>query len=185
MKHDEGPALWIDCEGSEELTTQRTLLTLALPGLIGWEGPRRSLGTRGEDRRSVFVGTFMAPMVSELDLRLYIKALQNRDGLAGVLVGSRSLFNDKSTFLVDMGHPRAIAAVSNLVDEVVLVSPKLAIMSTSKSAEAWCSTLTEQFKVDPSWRSKRFVPEPPATEDERGPSQGCLRNICELPSLEQ
>ena len=75
LNYDEGPALLVDCEANEELLTHRALLTLALPGRINWGGPRRSLGHRGSDRRSVFVGTFEASKMCELDLRLYVRWL--------------------------------------------------------------------------------------------------------------
>jgi hypothetical protein len=149
LTHMEGPALVVDCDEREELLTHRSLVATALPGLISWEGPRRSLGSRGVDRRCVFIGTFEASRVSDLDLRLYSKALQGIEGLQGVLIGSRSLFSDRSSYLVDMGHPRAISEVVSLIDEVVLVSPRLAIMITAKSADTWSQRLTDQFKADP------------------------------------
>ena len=136
-------------ERRADYASHRSLVSLTLPGLVKWDGPRRSLGSRRQDRRSLFVGTFEAGQVSELDLRLFARQLRDQEGMQGVLVGSRSLFNNRAAYLVDMGHPRAIAEVTASIDEVVLASPSRAIIMTSKSQDAWSSILTDKFKGDP------------------------------------
>eukprot|EP00972_Heterocapsa_arctica_P087052 12831669-Heterocapsa_arctica.AAC.1 len=69
-----------------------------------------------------------------MDIRLHISHLREQAGLQGVLIGSRSLFNNKATMLMDMGGPRAIEEMLHLADELVLVSRRLAIILSGSTA---------------------------------------------------
>ena len=56
--------------------------------------------------------------------------------------------------LVDMGHPRAVSQMSQMMDEVVLVNCRLAIMKSSRTAQEWGREVTEQaarFPTEPNF----------------------------------
>ena len=146
---DSGRAIHVDCNSEEELLTHAVLTRCALPGLVGWDGPRRSMGSASAAPRSLFVGFFHRGETTDMDIRLHISHLRGQAGLQGVLIGSRSLFNNKASMLVDMGGPRAIEEMLNLTDEVVLVSRRLAIILSGSTAREWEEAITTQALRDP------------------------------------
>lgn len=146
---DSGQAIYVDCNSDEELLTHTVLTRCPLAGLVGWDGPRRSLGAASAAPRSLFVGFFLRGTITDMDIRLHISHLREQAGLQGVLIGSRSLFNNKATMLVDMGGPRAIEEMLHLTDEVVLVSRRLAIILSGSTAREWEEAITDQATRDP------------------------------------
>ena len=149
LDFDTGPAIVVDCGNEDEQEVHKTLLNVQLGGFIGWEGPRRSLGSKGPQTRSVFTGYFDKRYVSALDISLYVRKLCSVAPLQRALIGSRSLFTAETSLLIEMGEPGSVLAVLELVDEVVLASPRLAIVITSKSADIWATHLTDQYNQDP------------------------------------
>jgi hypothetical protein len=134
LNFDNGFAITVDSEAEGELAMRRAVAPIRLPGLLGWVGPRRGLGSKGRAQRSVLAAYFDKATVTELDLHLYIRILKETDGLHDTLVGSHLLFTDSSFLLVDVDDPQALKSVAGLIDEVVLASPKLANIRTTKAA---------------------------------------------------
>ena len=54
LDFDSGPAVLVDCGSEDEHDVHKMLLSVQLPGIIGWEGPRRSLGSQGAKTRLAF-----------------------------------------------------------------------------------------------------------------------------------
>ena len=59
----------MDFYGAEELGVHGALKKLTLPGLIRWDGPRRSLGSKGPAQRLYFVGFFDANHITDLTMK--------------------------------------------------------------------------------------------------------------------
>ena len=142
-------ALVIDCEKRKELTIHRALIGSRLRGLTGWEGPKRSLGNKGEDQRSTFIGYFNHPGVTDIDLQLYISILRRQPELQGVLIGPLNLFTEPGALLVEFGHTKALIDALEPVENIVLVSSRLALVTTPERSEHWCALLTRQLETDP------------------------------------
>ena len=106
IRHDNGPAIWIDCDESEERAVKRAHATVELPGLLGWQGPQRSLGGGMGQQRLLFVLRFSKEGITPLDVKLYVRSLKETPGLETVLIGSRSLFQMTSAVLADMNGAR-------------------------------------------------------------------------------
>ena len=144
-----GPTLIVDCKSENELSTHRALIEANLPGLLSWTGPRKSIGSRGNDRRISFTGYFDEQAVSNLDMRLYTRTLRNNQVLGEALIGQQDLFTDPGALLVDFGHVRALTQAIDSVDECVLVSPRLALVTTPCRTEHWRVVMTSQLASDP------------------------------------
>ena len=149
LNHDTGPAIIVDCIRQDEVRTQKALAASNLAGLIEWDGPRRSLGNKAVAPRCAFVGYFQRTQVTDLDIHLNISILRKSRTLQTALIGSRSLFVNGAALLIDVGEPQALSKASELMDEVVLVSPRLALATTSKPVQEWATHMTEQFQQDP------------------------------------
>ena len=143
-------ALTIDCDTSEELLVHKFLTRLPLPGLIRWAGPVRSPGSSAMKKRSVFVGFFPRTQVTNMDLRLIIEHMKMQDEMSGVLLGNRDLTGDPTAMVVEMGAPSAVEELHYLMDEVVLVSRRRAVMTTSRAAQDWVRCVTAQAGSDPT-----------------------------------
>jgi hypothetical protein len=143
-----GPIIIVDCNASQSLNTRRALEDARLPGLLCWEGPLRSLGSQGQDRRVIYKGYFPASSSSLLDMKLRVNMLTRRNDLRGVLVGLQSTFSDPSSFLADLTHANVASAIMHLAEEVVFVSPRLALLHTAQEKSHWENALTELFEKD-------------------------------------
>ncbi len=87
IKYGADPAIIIDCEADQEMTTRQALAQCRIPGLYQWEGPIRSLGGSREGKRSQFSGNMGPTIVSELDVRLAVRTLKANDYLSRCLLG--------------------------------------------------------------------------------------------------
>jgi hypothetical protein len=144
-----GLALVVDCEKHKELTIHRALVGSRLPGLTGWDGPKRSLGNKGEDQRITFTVYFNHPDITEIDLQLYISILRRQPDLQGAFIGPLKLYTEPGALLTEFGHTKALTEALESIENIVLVSPRLALVTTSESSEHWCALLTRQLKSDP------------------------------------
>ena len=144
------PAIVLDCDAQDQLMIHKALLGAELPGLLRWDGPRRSLGTTASQKRICFTGFFDPSIVSELDIRLYIMILRSREALNLSFIGNRALYANQASMLVEFRLPLTCMKCRDLCEEIVLVSPKLAAIMTSKPAAEWASRLTKIAKEDPS-----------------------------------
>ena len=95
----------VDSQAEHSLKTIRALTGVRVPGLIRWEGPLRSFGSQGPDRRVCFRGYFSAENVCPLDVRICIEALKCVPELKGALIGSQSLFSDAAALVADIQLP--------------------------------------------------------------------------------
>ena len=144
------PAIIVDYAEEDFLKVHKALNCSTITGLLRWDGPRRSSGTTSAHKRSVFIGFFDPTVASDLDIRLNVSILRTREALAGSLIGSRSLYANQASMLVDFRFPQTLLKCVDLCDEVVLVSPKLAAIMTSKPAATWAKRLTSIATEDPA-----------------------------------
>ena len=82
-------------------------------------------------------------------MRLYTRTLRNNQVLGEALIGQQDLFTDPGALLVDFGHVRALTQAIDSVDECVLVSPRLALVTTPCRTEHWRVVMTSQLASDP------------------------------------
>ena len=143
------PTIIVDCEAEKEHLTRRTLASLGFGGLIGWEGPCRSLGSNSACKRIRFSGYFDPVQVSDLDVQFCVTTLLNMESMRGVLTGSANLFANPSSMLADVANPACLTDYGDLIAEVVLSSPRLAVLRTSASTQMWIDKITEQTRRDP------------------------------------
>ncbi|CAK0851771.1 unnamed protein product [Prorocentrum cordatum] len=134
--HEPGHIICVDCAYSEEVLTHRALMMAP--------------GSTAKGRRLLFMGIFNVGAVTALDVRLFINHLKQQGNLSGVLIGTRSRFKDSAGMLIDMGHARAVSQLSHMTDEVALVSRRLAIMKSSRTAKDWGREITEQVGKFPT-----------------------------------
>ena len=132
------------------MNIRRALTKTSIHGLTRWEGPLRSLGTQGKDRRVAFYGYLPKSAATLLDVRLCIAGLKRRPGLKEALIDSQSLFSDSSALLADISHPYAATRIADLCEQLVIVSPRLVLLHTSQPKETWGLRLTELVREDAS-----------------------------------
>jgi len=136
-----GEGIVLDFESHRELEIRRAVAAKAPAVVLAWEGPFRSPGSTTDGRRATLLGHFAADL-SDLDLRLAIMSLRALPQLAGVLAGRRGLFADPGSRLLDFRSAETLGEITDLADEVVLASPRLAVVRTLSTQAEWTARLT-------------------------------------------
>ena len=140
----------VDCPSDQAMNIRRALTKASIHGLTCWEGPLRSLGTQGKDRRVAFYGYLPRSAATLLDVRLCIAGLRRRPDLKEALIGSQSFFSDSSALLADISNPSAATRIADLCEQLVIVSPRLVLLHTSQPKDTWELRLTELVREDAS-----------------------------------
>ena len=65
------------------------------------------------------------------------------------MIGSRALFSNQASLLLEMRHPSALTKVYHLFEQAVFVSPRLAAITTAKQADEWAGQVTRLMTEDP------------------------------------
>ena len=146
---DDTRSILVDCLEGDALATLRIWIAANLGGVIRWDGPRRSLASQGNEKRVTFAGYFSKGLSSEIDIMPSIGILKSNRELKGETIGSRSLFSNQASLLLEMRHPSALEGVHDLLEQAVFVSPRLAAITTSRQAEEWAARVTRLMTEDP------------------------------------
>ena len=118
-------------------------------GILRWEGPLRSLGSIEGSKRFAIRG-YLPSSLPQVDVRLMIMRLKSQRILGQALIGQLALFTDCNSKLVDIRASAALEFVDSLIDEVVLASPRLAIIRTLAPKASWQEALTHIANQDES-----------------------------------
>jgi hypothetical protein len=149
LEDNGGLSIIVDCPEVEELKVHRALVATRFAGLVSWDGPRRSLASKGIDKRITITGYFKKSSITALDVHLYVTILRNIPELTNALIGSQSLFAEPAAMIVDFGHPRAMVASRDFIEEAIFVSPRIALVTSPKRTEEWCQLITLQLHSTP------------------------------------
>ena len=144
-----GRSIVIDFPSSSALEVQIGLAQLKLNGLLGWDHPRRSPGHSPQTPRLCIDGYFDST-VHPLDIALYIKAIRSVQVLSCCIIGSQSLFEDKTSIVVDFGDIHSLEECSYLFQEALIVSKRKAIVSTLAPKHVWEEVITGQASDNPT-----------------------------------
>ena len=120
-----------------------------LHGLIGWEPARRSPAHSPANPRQLICGYFNPQQISVTDLVLLVKGVRSLINQEGVFVGSHLLYKDETSFVLDFGDVLGLEACRDLIQEIVLISKKRAIVTTYAPKLLWEPILTTQAKHSP------------------------------------
>ena len=88
--------------------------------------------------------------ITPLGLRLYTAMLRTIPELRIVHIGSQSLFVEPAALLVDCGNCQTFEDAVGVIEEVVLVSPRLCLITTPHTIEHWRNLLTKKLETDAS-----------------------------------
>ena len=106
---------------------------------FGLMGPERVLPI--PDLASVAL-VFDGASITELIIRLYIQTLRGMEEYKGLTIGTKDLFGNPGAILMEMTSPAAAAMHYDSMDELVFVTPRVALLQTSESKENWENILT-------------------------------------------
>jgi len=139
---EEQPYIVADFAASEGASVEYILTTTPIEGLIGWGPTNSSRGSTGSLRRLQMAGYFTKG-TSTTHLRTAIKLLRSNEGLDHCLLGTKDLFDDNHALIVDCDDTRAMTAVTRLVDQCLLITPRQALIATTVPEGIWCTEITE------------------------------------------
>ena len=156
-----GPTLWVDGPSDMLLDLQRALREVILASECTWEGPLTSMASSQRDQRVLYKG-YLKPHATDLEVDLAIAALRGHTSLCHFVVGDQRLFADPAALKVEVTSLSTLPIINTHMDQAVLVSPRLLLMTTSKSQDMWLQLLTGMQRDTPdemvrrvSWRGNR------------------------------
>jgi len=149
VEHQMGRAIRIDVPEEEQRGVHILLTQLQMVHCLGWEPGQKSPGGNPATKRAIVVGYFDQQFVSSLDIVGIIRSLRSMPQLRHALIGPESLFGNPHALIMDLGDTRCLQDCSNMINEIVMVSPTRAIITTQHTAGEWEQILTAQFHQDP------------------------------------
>ena len=142
--------MWIDVPHEHRWHIHSLITNFQLPGLGNADRPRPSLGHRAEAPRSVIHLHFNSDVGSELMQNLIVKWLSKTLEPYKPLIGLQSTISNPAAYMLDITSPAGAHLISHLCDNCILISPRLAIVTTTTSIPTWTQLLTESWQNDPN-----------------------------------
>ena len=65
-------------------------------------------------------------------------------------IGDPSILTDNTAKLLDITSPDTLHTVRHLTNNVILISPKLAVLTTNATSEQWSQCITQTWQQDPT-----------------------------------
>jgi hypothetical protein len=111
-----------------------------------WHGPTRAGSTIKDFKRLLYTGGIAAS--GHWAARVVTLKVKELMGHMEVLVGLHSTFSSDEAILIDLSTPEAAHKVANLVEDAVMVTPRLMIARSPASELQWQDKLAEVFSDD-------------------------------------
>ena len=139
----EAHTLQVEIQQSEHLATRRAVYHAAAQYEFTWDGPFHSVASQGHRRRIRF--QIYAPKTKHSRLGAYIlcSLLKKAEGLTQANIGMEELGNDLTAKIAEIHNPTALKDVEDLTQEVLMISPQEALISTTAAQQTWEQRLTE------------------------------------------
>ena len=150
ISHNIGPAISLDFPTDSMIMIQECVNRANTPGLVGWDVPRRSPAHSPGAPRHVMVGYFNPEVVGPLELTLLVKDLRSNSALQECMIGSQSLLNDTTSYVVDCGDINILSTCHWLLQEVLVISKRRVIMTSLHPKHTWEQVITQQAHETPS-----------------------------------
>lgn len=148
-------SIWIDVDAKEVATMSRLLHRSQLPEVRSWQGPSRSPASTTTSPRVIFTG-YLAAGAPVMAVVLALRRLRQLRDLPPGLFGHSALSTDSETLLVDGGSPQAWTQFSDLIDGIVALSPRRALIATSAAQSVWELRLGLEADKDPAVAVQRL-----------------------------
>jgi len=81
---------------------------------------------------------------------MYMSHLRANQTLSGMALGSEALFADPAALRLEMTTPEVIPQVNAMLEQLVMVSPRLALAHTQHTAQEWAGTITAMHHANPA-----------------------------------
>ena len=141
--------IWVDCEARHSVKTQKALYKLNSPLIRCWEGPMKSPASTPSENRVMFKG-LVSRYIADLDVAMLVRGMTNVAALSSACIAAQDILNDKGARIMELTSLQALELVKPLCDEVMLISPKTALIQTREPKETWKEVLTQLIRADPS-----------------------------------
>jgi len=146
---DLGTMIFVDVPMMQVYDINMILHDLKLKGLTGWEYARRSNAHTSTLPRQVICGYFDRRLVSEMDITLTVRLLQDKLKGDNIFIGSSLAFRDETAFMVEFGDVCILDEYQDLCQEILIVSGRKALVTTLHPREAWEPRITKSMLDSP------------------------------------
>jgi hypothetical protein len=122
---------------------------LVMAGLVplnlisDWHGPTRAASTSKDDKRIIYTGNLTGE--GAWTARVSLMQVKEWMGDLGAIIGLHSTFGNKESILIDITSADAAYKVQELVEDAVLVTPRLMLARSAASEAQWQKKVGEIF----------------------------------------
>ena len=156
LRVETGPTICIDGPADHMQDLFRGLHRLDIPGIVRWEGPLRSLGSTGSDHRLLFK-VYLSQQMPALATGIAIAALRTAPELQHFLIGEQRLYADPTALRVELPNLEAMAEITNMFEQAVVVSSRLLLIHTVAEGREWNRILTAMHQQNPEHAVQRLT----------------------------
>ena len=142
----DAPMVVLDIAEKDELTLLGLLGQVPRDFVTSWQGPAKAASSTPQERRLLYTGRLTqggnwAARVSLLRLKAIFQAID-------VIIGLYTTYSLKEAVLIDITRPAAVTKVQELLEDAVLVSPRLLLARTTASETQWRAAVDSAFQDD-------------------------------------
>ena len=145
-----GHAIILDIHTKDLLAVQQILSKANHRLPLSWERPTPSLASTKKALRSTLRGFLPQDNTSDFEARLSCKELSKVLQAFQCAIGLRATYLDRSALLVEMTDWEALQSVEHLCEDILPISPKVALIHTGVLSSTWDNILTDTMKNNPS-----------------------------------
>ena len=149
VTRDIGKVVVIDFPTQHLIEVQSALVHFNVAGFLGWDQASRSPGHGPGFPRMRILGYYDPKVLNDLSLALVIRGLRERKDLHMCMIGSQALVADSTSLVVDCGDIQILHQCLWLMQEVIIISKRRAIMTTLQPKHVWEEVVTKQAADSP------------------------------------
>jgi hypothetical protein len=142
---EDSSILIVDIKEEDEVEFLVSAGRVPLNLISEWNGPTRAASTSKDDKRIVYTGN----LTGEGAWAARVSLMQVKEHLdMEAIVGLHSTFGNKESILVDITSAEAAYKIQELVEDAVLVTPRLMLVRSAASEAQWQTKVSEIFAHD-------------------------------------
>ena len=130
-------SIQVELRHDEHLTVRRALHQASTLWGLTWDGPFRSQGSQGHEKRLRFQVFAPKNYYSSLGAHILCAQLKKREGLKTTNIGTEELANDIAARVITLAHITDASAIENLTSEILVLSPSEILVDTAATQKHW------------------------------------------------
>ncbi len=143
-------SIWVDVPYAYRWQVHGIISCCKLPGVVGLDRPRPSLGSKQQDQWSNIKIHFGPGVGSALMQDVVVGWLRKTLDSHRAVVGLQSTISDAKAKVLEIASPAAAYQCGSLINSCIITSPTAALVTTYAEPDQWGTLMTQTWAVDPT-----------------------------------